>query len=135
MLTLLTLPVELIHTIFNGLDQFDDLISLASTCRYINRAWLSGAPDFIWRVGVANIIAFDEALVAVSIIATTPVTPLPMLIIYPGQSNSGCHRRPKLSNSASFSVSLSLGYEWRSETPSFGRGEDLVRLSPSNPLH
>lgn len=58
-------PAELLVMVFQACGSIADVLALGATCRYSRGMWHANASTIIRHVGAANILAFDEALVAV----------------------------------------------------------------------
>jgi hypothetical protein len=64
---ILFLPIEVLVHVLQSCHDFEDVISLALSCKLLNATWESHAIGIIGDVAKRCIIAFDEALLAVSI--------------------------------------------------------------------
>ena len=59
-------PPEVVSRIFQNCDDFADVLALAATCKRLQSIWDAETGIIIWEVGKANLLSFDDALIAVS---------------------------------------------------------------------
>jgi len=62
-----SLAPELLQEILRACDSFSDLTALASSCKTIYAVWNSKAPSLLWDLAPTKILAFNAALMAVSL--------------------------------------------------------------------
>jgi hypothetical protein len=62
----LGLPPENLVGVFVRLDGWADVTALASTCRRLHSVWAANSAPIIEAIGPRYVLAFNEALVAVS---------------------------------------------------------------------
>lgn len=60
------LSFELLYQILRSCDSFSDLTSLAASCKGLYNVWSVRSGELIWAVGVRDVLAFDNCLMAVS---------------------------------------------------------------------
>lgn len=65
-----TLSPEILTCIFQQCASMSQLVSLASTCKYVHLVWLANSSSIIWDTISPHILCFDEALVAVGLLST-----------------------------------------------------------------
>jgi hypothetical protein len=65
---------EIVSRILQSCDDFPQLVALAATCKRLHSLWLPDTATLIWHVGRSSILAFDDALIAVS---------LPFICVFP----------------------------------------------------
>lgn len=68
---LLSLTPELMLRILQACVNFSDLVALASSCKQIHEAWVTHAPSLLWKLAPTKILAFNAALMAVSLVNHT----------------------------------------------------------------
>ncbi|GIJ98260.1 hypothetical protein Aspvir_000376 [Aspergillus viridinutans] len=56
---------EIIIQILKNFDTVEEVVVCASSCRRFHDVWLCHAPQIIWTIGQKQILAFDDALMAV----------------------------------------------------------------------
>jgi hypothetical protein len=60
------LSPEIIIQILKNFEIVEEVVVYASACRKFHEVWLCHAPQIIWTIGQRQILAFDDALMAVS---------------------------------------------------------------------
>lgn len=60
-------PLEIYTSILRNCGSFSTLKSLILTSRKFNDAWKENSSSIIWDVGRADVMAFNDALMAVSL--------------------------------------------------------------------
>lgn len=68
---LLSLTPELMLRILQACVNFSDLVALASSCKTIHATWVKHAPSLLWKLAPTKILAFNAALMAVSLVDRT----------------------------------------------------------------
>lgn len=63
---LVRLPAELLIVVFENCENFEELINLVETCKYVHGVWEKNQVSIISRFGKKHILAFNDALMAVS---------------------------------------------------------------------
>lgn len=66
MYSLLSGPPEVICRILESCDDFPQLFAFISACKGLHSVWMASRGTIIWEIGNRNIVAFDDALIAVS---------------------------------------------------------------------
>lgn len=61
-----TLVPEIIIQILNHFETVEEVVVCASACRRFHGVWLCHAPQVIWTIAQRQILAFNDALMAVS---------------------------------------------------------------------
>ena len=64
--SLLSGPPEVICRILESCDDFPQLFSFISASRGLHSVWMASRGTIIWEIGNRTIVAFDDALMAVS---------------------------------------------------------------------
>jgi hypothetical protein len=67
MASLKKMPPEVLVHILQNCHDFADVLAMVSTCKRLRSVWATNIESVIWFVGKRSIVAFDDALMAVSI--------------------------------------------------------------------
>lgn len=89
---ILSCPPEIAAQICMHCDGLPEVRALTATCKQLHFVWKASAPSIIWAVAPRTILAFDDALMAVSHLTLTLILILTLTLIIISQVDQDTHQ-------------------------------------------